>query len=166
MIPKIFRNNFPSFPKWFSKTSELPLKILRFLTKYFLKFSEVIIENLLFSIFFEILLDIFQNITQNFLQKYSISFEILFQKYEYREYHIQYVALRCACHVAYDTCHCDIVICDIMLRRSTCSYWNMCVFIQFDIIAYRISEVACSMLHSCKTPLNIPIRLFSYTIGG
>ncbi len=71
------------------------------------------------------------------------------QKYKNRKYRVQYVALRCACHVAYDT-WCDIVICDIMLRRSTRSYLSMRVFIQSDIIAYRISDVACSMLHWCK----------------
>ncbi len=64
-------------------------------------------------------------------------------------------ALRCACHVAYDTCRYDIVICDIILRRSTRSYLNMFVFIQSDIIAYRISDVACSMLHWCKMPLTL-----------
>ncbi len=116
MILKIFRHNFPSFPKWFSKTSELPLKTLQFFPKYLSKISGII---------FEILLEIFQNITQNFLKKYSISFKILFQKYKNREYRIRYVALRRACYVAYNTCRCDIVICDIMLRWSTRSCLNM-----------------------------------------
>ncbi len=104
---------------------------------------------LLFSIFFKILLEIFQNITQNFLKKYSISFEILFEKYENREYRIWYVALRGACHVAYDTCHCDIVICDIMLHRSTCSY---CVFLCNPTllhIAYPMLHLVCCIGVRC-----------------
>ncbi len=142
MILKIFRNNFPSFSKWFLKTSELPLKCSPIFSQIFLeifwgnyrKFPE------LFSIFLEILLEIFQNITQNFEKKYSIYFEILFRNYENAEYYIRYVALRCVCHVVYHTCHCDVVICDITLRRSTCSYLNMCVY---TIWHYCILHVQC-----------------------
>ncbi len=154
LILKIFQNNFPSFPKWFSKTCKLPLKILWFFPKYFLKFwGNYRKFPKLFSIFFEILLEIFQNITQNFSKKYSISFEILFWKYESREYRIRYVALQCTCHVTYDTRRCDIVIRNIMLCWYMRSHLSMRVLIQYDIIAYRISDVARSMLHWCKTPI-------------
>ncbi len=59
--------------------------------------------------------------------------------------------LCCAAQLV-ETCL-DIVICDTMLCCFVGSYVSMCVFIQSDIIAYCISDVACSMLHWCNRPL-------------
>ncbi len=83
---------------------------------------------------------IFQNITQNFFRMYSISFEILFRKYENREYRIWHVALQCACHIAYDTCRCD------MRYHVALVYAFLFKYACFYIIRhYCISHIRCCM---------------------
>ncbi len=95
MILKIFGNNFPSFPKWFSKTSELPLKILEFFPKCSLKFSEVIIEN--FGKYFR------------YFSKYFLKFPKILHKIFERsiQYLLKYVSENTTIgNIAYDTLLC------------------------------------------------------------
>ncbi len=91
---------------------------------------------------------------------YSISFEILFQKYK----NIAYNMLLCDAHAMLHMIRVAVILwyaisCCAGLTRS---YFNLCVFIQSNVIAYLISDVAYSMLHWCKTPQNpyaVHIRL-------
>ncbi len=88
-------------------------------SKYFLKFSKMLHK-------------IFKRSIQYLLKYFS----------ENRKYCIRYVALWCACHVAFNTRSCDIVICDIMLCRSTHFYLNVCFY---TIRHYCISHIRCCM---------------------